>query len=322
MTNIRILCNCPINHLPEAKQILESVGEVTYAEYKYPQLLQVIGGFDTLLPSLDVRLDEKMLMCAKRLKLIATPSTGTDHIDLKSAEKMGIKVISLKGEYELLKKITATAELTIGLLLALVRRIPFAFDCVKQGKWSSQDFRGNELFGKTLGIIGYGRLGEMVARYANSFGMQVIAYDPYKTIQETSVKQVDFEALLHSADIITLHVHLNDETKGLISEKAFSLMKDGVYIINTSRGAVIDEGLLLEALQSGKVKGAALDVLAGECEGKLQNHPLIGYARNHSNLIITPHIGGVTYESQKKAYTLIAQKIKEFYATEKYRKCS
>jgi D-3-phosphoglycerate dehydrogenase len=313
MAHIRILCNSPINHIPEARQILESVGEVTYAQYKYPRLLEIIGKYDALLPSLDIYLDERLLQRAERLKLIATPSTGTDHIDLKSAAKFGIEVVSLKNDTEFLKKVTATAELAFGLILSITRRIPFAFDSVKQGKWSSKDFRGHELLDKTLGIIGYGRLGEMMARYGHAFGMRILACDPYKTICEDFVTQVDFEALLRSADIITIHVHMNEETRGLISKRAFSTMKQGVYIVNTSRGAVIDEGVLLQALELGKVAGAALDVICGELEGNFEHHPLIRYARTHDNLIITPHMGGVTYESQAKAYTFTARKIQRFF---------
>lgn len=313
MANVRILCNCSIDHIPEAKRILESVGEVTYAEYKYHRLFEAIGEYDALLPSLDVYLDQKLLQRARRLKLIATPSTGTDHIDLKSAAKFGIEVMSLKNDIDFLKKVTATAELAFGLILSITRRIPYAFDSVKQGAWKSKDFRGHELLDKTLGIIGYGRLGEMMARYAHAFGMCVLACDPYKIVHEDFVTQVDFETLLRSADIITIHVHLNEETNGMLSERAFSLMKEGVYIVNTSRGAVMDEEALLRALESGKVAGAALDVICGELEGDFENHPLICYARTHDNLIITPHMGGVTYESQAKAYIFTARKIQRFF---------
>jgi D-3-phosphoglycerate dehydrogenase len=317
MAHTRILCNCSIVHIPEAKLILESVGDVTYAEHKYPQLLEVIGDYDALLPSLDIHLDKSLLQRAKRLKLIATPSTGTDHIDLRSAAEFGIEVMSLKNDIEFLKKVTATAELAFGLILSITRRIPFAFDSAKQAKWSSRDFRGHELLDKTLGIIGYGRLGEMMARYAHAFGMHVSACDPYKTIREDFVTQVDFETLLRSADILTVHVHLNEETRGLISERAVSTMKQGVFLVNTSRGAVIDEAALLRALESGKLAGAALDVICGELEGDFENHPLIQYAQAHDNLILTPHVGGVTYESQAKAYAFTARKIQRFFSRQK-----
>ena len=314
MSRVRILCNSLVDHIPEARQVLESVGEVTYAEHDYACLAEVIGEYDALIPSLGVSLDEDMLRRATRLKVIATPSTGTDHIDLKSAAKFNVKVLSLKNDYEFLKKVTATAELTMGLVLSSVRRIPFAFDSVREGNWCRERFRGHELLDKTLGIIGYGRLGEMVARYAHAFGMSVLAYDPYKEIRAPFVAQVEFDILLRSADVITVHVHLNDETRGLVSRQAFSLMKEGAYLVNTSRGAVIDEQALLAALESGKLAGAAVDVICRELEGDFGNHPLIRYARTHDNLIITPHMGGAAYESQAKAYTFTAHKLQEFFS--------
>jgi D-3-phosphoglycerate dehydrogenase len=168
---------------------------------------------------------------------------------------------------------------------------------------------------KTLGIVGYGRLGEMVARYATAFGMSILAYDPYKEIRQPFVTQVDFETLFQSADVITVHVHLNEETRGMISERAFSLMKEGAYLVNTSRGAVIDELALIRALESGKLSGVALDVIGRELEGNFENHPLIRYACAHENVIITPHIGGATIESQTKAFTFTARKLKQFFST-------
>ena len=313
MPRVRILCNCPVDHLPEVKRALESIGEVRYAQHTYQELLEAIGAYDALVPSLDIALDEKLLGRARRLRLIATPSTGTDHIDLKCTTKLGITVLSLKDDYEFLKGVAATAEHAFGLMLAIVRRTPFAFASVRGGGWHSQDFRGRELLDKTLGIIGYGRLGEMMARYGHAFGMRILACDPYKTAGEPFVKQVDFGTLLRCSDIITIHVHLNDETRNMMSDFAFSQVKPGSYLVNTSRGAVVDERALLDALESGKVAGAALDVICGELDGNLEQHPLIRYAQTHDNLIITPHLGGVTYESQAKAYAHTARKIEQFF---------
>lgn len=300
-----------MRHLPEARKLLEEVGKIDYREYNYRDLTKIIDQYDVLVPSLNVMLDKRLLRKALKLKLIATPSTGIDHIDLETVKDLNIHVISLRGEYDFLKTITATAEYTFGLLLSLVRNITFAFDSVKEGNWRRAQFRGYELRNKILGVIGYGRLGEMVSRYAQAFGMKVIACDPYKKIKDSWVEQMDLDKLLKRADIIAIHVSLNDETKGLLSQREFSLMKKGIFIINTSRGAVIDEKELFKALQEEKVKGAALDVLAKELKGKIKDNPLVKYARTHKNLIITPHIGGATYESQKKAYTFIAKKIKK-----------
>lgn len=311
--NIRILCQGHLNHCTKARQILESVGELTCAEYDYPQLADAIEEYDALIPSLGIYLDENLLRQAGRLKLIATPSTGTDHIDLESAKRLGIQVASLKNDYRFLKTVAATAELALGLMLSIVRRIPFAFDSVRESRWERQDFCGHELLDKILGIIGYGRLGEMVARYGHALGMTVLAYDPHKSISESYVTQVGLQTLLGAADVITIHVHLNEETRGMLSALEFSLMKQGAYLVNTSRGAVINEAEMIKALESGRLAGAAVDVISGELQGNLDIHPLVQYARCHDNLIITPHIGGVTYDSQAKAYAFTARKVQAFF---------
>ena len=312
MSEIRILCNYTLDEYPEAKNILDSAGLVDYGNYSYNELKNVLGGYEVLIPSLKFVLDRNFLKKAERLQLIATPSTGTDHIDIKSAGELNIQVISLKGEYEFLQNVTATAEHAFALLFSVIRKIPFAFEHVKQGMWNSDCFRGHELSGKVFGIIGYGRLGEMVSQYAHAFGMYVLAYDPYRKINVLRVKQVELNTLLEESDIISVHVHLNEETKGFISRKEFSIMKKGVFIINTSRGAVIDENAFVESLGNGTIKAAGIDVLAGELTGETSGSALVEYARTHTNLIITPHIGGVTFESQKKAFVFTAQKVKEF----------
>jgi len=312
MSRVKILCNCDIGHLPEVKKRLASVGSVTYSSCGYRELSSRLAGYDVFIPSLNVRLDASLLHRAEGLKLIATPSTGTDHIDLEEAKRLGITVISLKDEYEFLKNVSATAELAFGLLLALVRHIPSAFESVCDGSWGNGEFRGRELDGKTMGIIGYGRLGEKVSRYAHAFGLQVIACDPYRRVKDSWVRQVRLGTLLAKSDIISVHVHLNGETRRMIGAKEFARMKPGVYIVNTSRGAVIDEQELLKALKTGWVAGAAQDVLADELGGKIKNNPLVRYARTADNLIITPHLGGVTLESQRKAYTFLVRKIVDY----------
>ncbi|MFH0797500.1 MAG: NAD(P)-dependent oxidoreductase [Candidatus Omnitrophota bacterium] len=307
---LRILCNTPVAHLAEIRRLLEELGTVDYSRFGYDALLKKIGGYDILIPSLDIMLDRRMLEAAGRLKAIATPSTGIDHIDCDTARERGIAVLSLRGEYRFLKKVSATAELAFGLLLSVSRRIPFAFDAVRSGVWQSADFRGNELKGKTLGIIGYGRLGEMVSRYGRAFGMKILAYDSYRKVKDTWVRQVALPVLLRRADAISVHVIFNGETRGLLGTREFAVMKRGVFLINTSRGAVIDEQALLAALNDGTVKGAGLDVLADELQERTAENPLIRYARTHDNLIITPHMGGVTHESQAKAFSFIIGKIR------------
>ncbi len=309
---INITCNRVPGHVFEMKKILEKIGKVDYVDWNHDEMVKNIERYHILIPCLSVVVDKKVLDAAKNLRIIATPSTGTDHIDLKEAEKKGIIVFLLKEDYEFLKNITSTAELALGLMICVVRRIHSAFDAVKKGIWDSASFRGNMLAGKTLGIIGFGRLGEMMACYGNSLRMKILATDPYKKISVDYVKQVSLEQLLRNSDIISIHVHLNEETREMIGKKEFQMMKKGAILINTSRGAIIDEKSMLEALKSGILGGAGLDVLSDELYTDISKSPIVRYARKHQNVVITPHIGGVTFEAQKLAYARIASKVEEW----------
>jgi len=307
---MKILCGFDLSHIPETRRILESLGEVRYLDYSREELAALLPEVEVLYTSLKVRVDRELLERAPRLRCIATPSTGTDHLDLQAAEALGIPVLSLKHETAFLRSVTATAELAFALILSAMRNLPFAFDAVRGGEWESQRFRGHQVYEKTLGIIGYGRLGEMMGRYGLAFGMRVLACDPYKTVTEPGIEQMELEALLREADVVTVHVHLNEETRGMLSHPEFGLMKPGAYLVNTSRGAVIDDTAFLQALESGRLAGAGVDVLAGELDGPIGDHPLVQYARTHGNLVITPHMGGVTYESQEKAFTYTAERVR------------
>jgi D-3-phosphoglycerate dehydrogenase len=305
----RILVAEPLDFTPEAVRILEDVGEVHLCGINDDEAEKVFQEYDVCWFRLARKIDRKLLGDNPRCKIIATATTGLDHIDLKACEELGIKVVSLKGETEFLKTVRATAELTVALALALMRRIPQAAQSVKEGVWNRDLFRGNELFGKTSGIIGIGRLGSIVADYFKVFGMNVIGYDPRHDFPNDAAKRVgSLHELLSQSDLISVHVVYNEATKKLLSEKEFTAMKDGAVLINTSRGGVIDEEALLDVLKNGKLSGAALDVLCGEPNID-STHPLIAYAREHENLLIVPHIGGNTHESFVKTETFIARKV-------------
>ena len=295
----------------QALDALREVAEVAVAPADRDTLIRSIGECDAYFATLSVQVDAEVLSRVGRLKAIATPSTGTDHIDLARAHELGIEVISIRGDHELLNRVTATAEMAWCLLLAAVRRLPWAFEAAKQGEWARDRFRGRQLAYKTLGIIGCGRLGKMVAQYGLAFRMCVIAYD-VRPIEMEGIRQVDFETLLRESDVLSIHVPLDETTRSMIGRREFSLMRDGVVIVNTSRGAVINEADFLEALLSGKVGAAGIDVVEGEWRTDLHEHPLIHYAREHSNLVISPHLGGVTHESQQMAYEHTARKLAAF----------
>jgi phosphoglycerate dehydrogenase-like enzyme len=239
---------------------------------------------------------------APRLKVIASNTTGVPHIDVHGAANRNIQVFSLRGERDFLTSITPTAELTIGLMIALTRNLIPARDSVLSGKWSRWDFGGPKMLSRmSLGIVGLGRLGSMVAGIASQMGMEVSYYDPYvEGSPYDHGKKDHLEELVEGSDVVSIHVDLNEETKGMFSASLLERFKWGGYLINTARGEVIDSEALIRALETGRIGGAALDVLDGEFDEAFQKgrpHPLIQYAKTHSNVIITPHIAGSTEDA-------------------------
>ncbi|MEE2904395.1 MAG: NAD(P)-dependent oxidoreductase [Myxococcota bacterium] len=283
-----------------AKEKLETLGSVDYMWCENQEDLRKalrLKSYHAVFVRLGLAFHAKEFALCPDLRAVITPTTGLDHIDLKLAHKRGVEVLSLRGELEVLEKISSTAELTWTLLLSLVRKLPFAFNSVIDGHWNKWPFEGEELIEKTLGIVGCGRLGRMVARYGLAFGMRVVAYDPDEIARENApqgVSFLEFSQLLETSDIVSLHVPLNEKTEGFFGRDCFAKMKEGAYFINTARGELTDEQALLEAL-TRNIKGAAVDVVRGDSrwdDGVPENHPLVQYAKKHQNLIITPHIGG------------------------------
>lgn len=278
-------------------------------------LLRLIPDFDVLIVRFGQKIDREVLERGKRLKAVVTATTGLNHIDTEAAQKLGIKILSLRDETAFLRDITSTAELTWGLILSLVRKIPEAHNHVVSGSWKRDLFRGKDLKNKVLGVVGYGRLGRIVSEYANVFRMRILATDPYVKSAPKWVRLVPLRSLLREADIVTLHVSLSHETEGFFGREEFRTMKGGAFFINTSRGELVDEEALLEALRSKKLGGAALDVLSGEISVKpdwLEKHPLRRYAQLYENLILTPHVGGATEDSMAETELFMARKLAHF----------
>jgi len=293
----------------EAVNIMEEAGiEVVAKECDREKLKKEVAEFDGVVIRLGIKLDEEMLSLASRLKFIASTTTGLDHIDLAEAERRGIKVISLKGEREWLENITPTAELAIALMLVLNRRIASAIESVKEGSWDRDSLIGHEMKGKIVGIVGMGRLGAMVARLVSVFGAKVVYFDPF--VGGMEYEKVDsIDELARQTDIVSVHVPLSEETRGLINEDFIDACGRETIIINTSRGEVIDEEALLEALREKRIGGAGLDVLRGELDGAVVDSKLIAYAKTHNNVIVTPHVGGATVESMQEVEKFICQKV-------------
>jgi D-3-phosphoglycerate dehydrogenase len=308
---IRILNAEPLGYCEEARAVLRQVGEVVEAPLGRAELLSRLPGFDVLIVRLAHQVDQEMLDVAGRLKVIVSATTGLDHIDVDYANARNIAVLSLRGETAFLEKIAATGEHTWALVLSLLRRIPEASASVLAGRWDRDNHRGCELSGKRLGLVGLGRIGRQVARYGLAFRMHVSAYDPHPAEWVESVKRApDLQALLRASDILSLHVPLDEQTTGLLGPKELDCLPEHAMVINTSRGELLDETALVDALASGHLSGAAVDVLSHEREPHERSHsPLLRYAATHNNLLITPHIGGATCESMARTEVFMARKL-------------
>lgn len=307
----RVLCLWDVAAYPSVLDELRKVADVDVYPPDRAVISEIIAGYDAILVSLSLPLDRALIAQASRLKVVVTASTGLDHLDLAALTERDIVVQSIKVEYGLLDQVTATAEQAWALLLAVARKLPAAHGAALEGRWARDEFRGTQLRGKTLGIIGVGRLGTMVARYAQAFGLNVIGCDPTPRNRLDFVQYVDFDTLLERADIISLHVHLDQSTRHLLDRDAFDRMKQGVFIINTSRGGIICEDAMVEAFESGRVGGIGADVLDGEWRTDLVHHPLIRLARSNPRVVISPHIGGVTVESQAMTMNFCANRLAE-----------
>jgi len=264
------------------------------------ELLNIVGEYDAMIVRGRTKVTQAVFEAGKNLKVVGRAGVGVDNIDLEAAKAHHIIVVNSPTATTL-----AVAELTMGLMLAVVREIPRGDAGMKAGQWLKKEMEGTELWHKTLGVIGFGRIGATVAARAKAFEMDIIGYDPLipaEEIQKRGGSPTSFDELLAKADIITLHIPLDSSSKNLLNAEAFSKMKDGVMIICAARGGVIDEDALLAALESGKVAGAGLDVFVNEPPGLT---PLVA----HPKVVCVPHIGAQTKEAQTRAADDIASEV-------------
>lgn len=283
------------------QSLMRQVGEVDdKTGISADDLLKIIGDYDAIIVRGRTKVTAAVFDAGKKLKVVGRAGVGVDNIDLNAAKAHGVTVVNSP-----LATSVAVAELTLGLMLSIVRDLPRADKTLKEGKWLKKEFEGAELNGKVLGVIGMGRIGAAVVKRAAAFDMKVIGYDPMLPADEIKARgaePVDLDTLYSRADMITMHIPLTADSKNLLNETAFSKMKDGVYIICAARGGVIDEAALLSALNSGKVAGAALDVFVAEPPGLTD---LVA----HPKVIGTPHVGAQTVEAQVRAAEDIGSEI-------------
>jgi len=303
-TKVKVLVCNPIDNegIEELQQACVEV--VVNLKISKEQLREIVSNYDALIVRSRIKVTRETIEAGERLKAIGRAGAGLDNIDVEAAQERGITVLNTPEALA-----DAVTELTIGLILSLARGIPLADRTMKEGKWIKRELMGWQLRGKTLGIIGLGNIGQKVARIAKELGMNILVTDIIvpapellKELRAEYIPPKDFSKFLQNSDVITIHVPLTPQTRYMIGKKEIQLMKARTFLINTSRGEIVDEKALLEALQSGRLGGAALDVYEVEPPSDLALVRL-------PNVVCTPHIGSQTLESQKTAGITIAKKL-------------
>jgi len=315
MAIIRILNSEPEDYCLQAREILESFASVDYIPLNNNDISDIIHDYHVLIIRLKNSINQRIVARAEKLLAVATATTGTNHIDEALLSERGIRLISLKGETEFLNNIFSTAEHTFLLILCVYRNLRLALNHLYKYKWYDSELRGRELNGKSIGIIGYGRLGRMVAEMSRGFGMNVCVFDVKENLSYPDyIKKTTLEELLQTSDIVSIHIPSNKNNINFIDKEKMNTMKKGSVLINTSRGEVIDESHLLMLLNCGHISGAGLDVLIGEemHDFNPEKNPLIQFSKDNPKLVITPHIGGAALDAVEKTDIFIAKKIKRY----------
>ncbi len=287
--------------------ILEAAGyEVTYKPgMQKEEIEKVIKDYNGLIVRSETKVTPELITLMDKMEVIGRAGAGVDNINLEAATRKGIIVMNTPGG-----NTVSTAEHTMALMLSMCRNTPQANQSLREGRWDRKKYKGTELLGKTLGIIGLGKIGREVAARSKAFGMNVIGYDPVLSEEiaaKLNLKLVDLEEIYKQSDIITVHVPLNDETKNILSEKTFAKCKDGVKVINCARGGIVNEDDLVKAVESGKVSGAAFDVYLKEPPAA--DNPLV----QNPKIVTTPHLGASTEEAQEKVAIQIAEQMVDMF---------
>lgn len=299
---VRILVCDPV-HEDGVKMLRESGYEVDLeTSITGEALVEKVGDYDAIVVRSRTMVTREVLQGGERLKVVARAGVGLDNVDLEAAEELGVQVVNSPEA-----PTNAVAELVLGMMFSLARRIPQADASMKMGAWTKRQLTGFELSGRTLGVLGFGRIGYTLAKKAKALGMRVVTYDVVidklmKFVEEAGAEAVSMEELLASSDFVSIHVPLLPQTKNMIGSEQFGLMKVGAHIINAARGGIVDEDALREALVGGKLGGAALDVYVDEPPADTS---LVGL----ENVVCTPHIGAATEEAQRANSTVVAEKL-------------
>lgn len=298
----------PVKHLPGIVKLIESKGNAFYLEegnkLEVRQLLldKKITAIICNPNQQTYKIDQELLE-GTQVRIINSCSTGLNHIDLDYCKKNNIEIQCHKTDYELINQLPSTSELAFGLMLSLLRKIPESKNHTLNYQWDYTQFIGRQVKDLKIGIIGYGRLGKMMEGYCRAFGAKTHIYDPYVDVPQTSLKR-----MFQECDVISLHVHVTDETKYMVSSKLLGLVEKDLYIVNTSRGEIVNELDIVDALNTGKLTGYGTDVIENEFDD-ITKSPIIRAMNKGKNIIVTPHTGGMTIEGQTKAYIWAINKL-------------
>lgn len=315
-SSFKLLVITPVKHIEGVCATLNRVGSVTYMDDPtLSEVMDVIENYDGIFTNPNksrVYVGKELIDRASKLRVICTASTGTNHIDKSYVAIKGITILSLTEEREIIERISSTAELAFALTMVGIRSIIKAHQSVLNGEWDYTQYIGRQLNCMTVGVVGFGRLGSKYAHYCESFGAKVLVYDPYKKIDDSRYVQLsNIEELLGNSDIVAIHVHVTDETINMFNQHLFSKMKKDVLLVNTSRGDIVDEEAALIFLKENPNAKIATDVLADEVRNR-KSSKLLMYALTCDQIIITPHIGGMTREAQEIAYNHSARSLLNF----------
>jgi D-3-phosphoglycerate dehydrogenase / 2-oxoglutarate reductase len=316
-----LLITSPVHFIGNIKKKLKKKYNTFFAyNINLIQLQKIIGEFDAWIchPAPKFKINSEILSLAKKLKVISTPSTGTNHIDLNYCEKKKIHICSIRNS-KFIKNIKASSEFTFSLIISAFKNLHQGILNGKVGNWRENEeyLRGNQLYKKKIGIIGYGRIGSNISRYASAFGMNINAYDPFKKIKDKNVKQHNnLHNMLKICDVILISIHLNKENYNFFNIEKFKSLKKNVILINTSRGEIVDEKALVKSFKSNKIKFYATDVVCNEHELPTKKSKIFSIS-NNKNVYITPHMAGLTYESEEIAANIAIENIENFYKNEK-----
>jgi phosphoglycerate dehydrogenase-like enzyme len=313
----KVLVITPVRHISGVADTLESIGDVTYLDDpSIEQVITVIGEYDAIFTNPNkskVYIGREVLDAATKLKVICTASTGTNHIDKPYATELGLPILSLTEERDVINRISSTAELAFALTLAGLRYLVKGHLSALAGEWDYTQFIGRQMDLLTVGVIGYGRLGSIYSKYCKAFNSRVLVYDPYKLIKDDDIEQFDsLQSMLEISDIVAIHVHVTDETLGMINQNCFDSMKEDVLIVNTARGDIVNERDLVAFLKNNPSARVGTDVLVDEVRNRMDS-PLLKYAMACDQVIITPHVGGMTREAQEIAYGHSANQLNTFF---------